>query len=346
MTNNDNEFKKTFETFVGQLEEVNVAVGELKPLEEKYFTAIESESTIIAAVEKYCGFLQIEAANAAAKNDEESNNFKQSLSLEKGKLQDIISTLNDCKSGLKESSTSLKDMVVEFSNCINTHLNTINGAITKASSYLEGYIPTEKEEAAKDNTEVLELQQDMTKDEDLGTKVVSVEPQPNIEIPTDVQDLNIDQLTSELNEEMKPNSDNLAELEATKDEYTKDDESENNIVEDNKVDESKANDEVNISNPGNAFGLENKELQPEDSQDLDTWFNENITSEDKSELDDKVEASVAEKQEEKNVEPANQSVDDTFVQVTGQEPMFEASNSETKAEENSNDLGLTLEKSN
>ena len=353
MTNSDNEFKKTFETFVGDLEKVSEAVNALKPLEGEYFSAIEKESTTIAAVEKYCGFLQIEAANVAAKNDEESNNFKQALYLENGKLQNIVATLNDCKSGLKEPSESLKDMVADFNNCINTHLNTINESITKASSYLAGYVPTEKEEV-KDNTDVLNAPQNETKDNNIEitdeTKVVGVEPQIEA-VPLNIQNDSLEELNSEVEKEMDRNHTNIGELMATSDSYKSADE---NVLDnsapfnfdqmnlassDELTDSNELSDSVNIEEPIDT-------VKPTDDEiDISQWFANNSIVDKPNVENNNFDELSGSTDETLNDEVKSDNIDESAQKVVNIESMYDVNKlADDKTEDKNNDFGLTLEK--
>ena len=224
----DTKCLKDSEDWFKSLEKMNRASDEYKLVIEKFKNAITSEAVALANVNLYSGFLKIIAENPAAKNEKQSNEFKNKLQEAVNQLGNIINALNECKSGLVLTQESLPKNASPLKEDINRHLNTINSAVNLSHPYLTGFV-TNKEVAQ--NTEMVD-----TKANNNGIpdehKVVAEEP---VEKPKDdatLEAISTDSLNSidktlgdELDDifgkDVLKNNDNIATLNDTVSSYNK-----------------------------------------------------------------------------------------------------------------------------
>ena len=323
--NNDTALKQQFDNFVNDYNNIGKAIDEISPLFNNYMNAIGDEKTLVANIEKYCGFLKIEAENSAAKNDEESNIFKKSLMDTTAKLKDIVNVLNECKSGINLSQQSLTDIANEFKNNINAHLTNINSAINKTNPFLQGYVDSV---GVKQEVVIPEETKDEVNTEDANvSKVISIEPaekeiltkvqaDDKNEIPTKVQTDSLDELTNALDDEMQQNSANISDLTNTVDTYNAD-KIENDNIEASPFDFNNLNiSESKLDKPVDDVQKVEEEAQQQkpniddDRFDLEDFFNQ---ASDVKEEDDSLNTSVDDvEQKVVSVEDFVKKDDDTF----------------------------------
>ena len=211
MKNNDNELKQKFDGFVNDYNNMGKAIAEISPLFDKFMNSINNESTITASVEKYCGFLKIEAESKDAQDETEVERFKKSLFDSKQKLDIMVKELNECKNGLHVSPQYLSEITSQFKSNIGEHLANINKSITSTNPYLSDYVVKEEK---VDDVMVQEEPKNIVPVEE-ENKVVAIEEQPKEMVPVNVQTDSLDELSKSLDNELAKNTQNINELKET-----------------------------------------------------------------------------------------------------------------------------------